>query len=455
MTMLMTTNRGCFAGMVLMAAGLLTASIAAAQTPSTLLSLDDAVARARAVAPRIAEAAARVESAGATIDSQAAQRRPTVSAGAAYQRTNHVDEYGIPQPNGTVKVLFPDIPNNLRARADAALPLYTGGRIDALVAAATRDRTAAEADARTADADVTLDVTRAYWTFVTARESVRVVEQALARTDAAVADVKARVDTGFLPPNDLLSAQAQRARQAVALIQARNAALAAQADLCRLVGLDLDATIDPTTPLAAPVSSAASLTAVPIGVLTEQARAARSERTALTERAASVRAQGDAAASVTRPQVGLAAGLEESRPNARIVPRVEAWRHSWEAGISVTWQLFDGGRSKAERAAAAAQATAFERRRDEFDALLSLELRQRRLDVESGRAALGASDDAIRAAAEARRVVEERFRAGVATSTDVLDAQVALLDAELERTRLAAGLRLAEARLARAAGSSR
>ena len=55
----------------------------------------------------------------------------------------------------------------------------THGRIDALVSAATRDRAAAEADQRTADADVTLDVTRAYWSFVTARETARVVEQGL------------------------------------------------------------------------------------------------------------------------------------------------------------------------------------------------------------------------------------------------------------------------------------
>lgn len=455
MTTMMKTavNRWLAAATVLVAsAALATAADAQAPTP---LSLDEAVSRARAVAPRVAEAAARVEAATATIGAREAQRKPALTASAAYQRVNHVDEYGIAQANGTVKILFPDIPNNLRARADAVLPLYTGGRVDAHIMSATRDRAAAEADRRTADADVTLDVTRAYWTFVTARETTRVVEQALVRTDAAVADVKARVDTGFLPPNDLLSAQAQRARQAVALIQARHAALAAQADLCRQVGLDLDATIVPTTPLATPGAGDVALSAMPIGALTEQARAARSERAALTDRAASARALGTAAASALKPQIGLAAGVEESRPNPRVVPRVDQWRHSWEAGISVTWQFFDGGRAKAEHAAADAQANAIERRRDEFDGLLALELRQRRLDVESGRAALGASDDAIRAATEARRVVEARFGAGVATSTEVIDAQVALLDAELERTRLAATLRLAEARLARAAGQSR
>ena len=55
-------------------------------------------------------------------------------------------------------------------------------------------------------------------------------------------------------------------------------------------------------------------------------------------------------------------------------------------------------------------------------------------------------------ATEARRVVQERFAAGVATSTDVLDAQVALLQAELDRTRALATMRLALARLDRAVG---
>ena len=65
---------------------------------------------------------------------------------------------------------------------------------------------------------------------------------------------------------------------------------------------------------------------------------------------------------------------------------------------------------------------------------------------------MDAASDAVRSAAEARRVVGERFNAGVATSTDVLDAQVALLQIGLDRTQVSAAARLAEARLARALG---
>jgi outer membrane protein TolC len=81
-----------------------------------------------------------------------------------------------------------------------------------------------------------------------------------------------------------------------------------------------------------------------------------------------------------------------------------------------------------------------------------VELRQRTLDLQSGLAAFQAADAGVRAAEEARRVVTERYRAGVIAQGELLDAELALLQAELDRTRSLAGIRLAEARLARAQG---
>jgi outer membrane protein TolC len=103
-------------------------------------------------------------------------------------------------------------------------------------------------------------------------------------------------------------------------------------------------------------------------------------------------------------------------------------------------------------AAAAGVASATRHRLAEFDSVLALEVRQRALEIESGRAAVAAADDATRAAAEAHRVVTERYRAGVMTQIEVLDAEFALLQSELDRTRALAGVRLAEARLTRAIG---
>jgi outer membrane protein TolC len=93
-----------------------------------------------------------------------------------------------------------------------------------------------------------------------------------------------------------------------------------------------------------------------------------------------------------------------------------------------------------------------EERLREFDTVLESEVRQRRLDLTSALAVIVSAEDGVRSATEARRVVAERFGAGVATSTDVIDAQLVLMQAELDRTRAIANARLAAARLDRALG---
>ena len=101
---------------------------------------------------------------------------------------------------------------------------------------------------------------------------------------------------------------------------------------------------------------------------------------------------------------------------------------------NVSWPVLDGGRTRAEIAEAAAATRAARARLAEFEAVLAVEVRQRFSELEASRAAIAAADDGVRAATEARRVAGERFAAGVATSTDILDAQVALLQAGLDRT---------------------
>lgn len=423
----------------------------AALAPLTL-TIDEAVTRGIAEAPRLAEARARADAADAAIASRAALGRPTITATAGLLRTNHVDVFGIPQADGTTRVIFPDIPNNYRARAELLVPVFTAGRVGDLVASAEADRRAADADRKATTSDLTLEIDTAYWTLALARERTAVLDRALQRADASLADVRARVDSGLLPPNDVQSAQAQRARQRVQLIQARNDAAVAEADLARLVGVSMDQPIVLSTPIDRPTPGAAEIAALPLNTLTGRATESRPERQALVERQVSLQSAASAAAAATRPQVGVVAAVEPARPNSRFVPRVDEWNTGWDLGVNVTWSLWDGGRSRAEQAGALAQSAALRERAADFDAVVGVEVRKRLLDLASAREALVASNEAVDAAAEARRVLGERFAAGVATNTDVLDADLAWLEAELERTRLTVSLRLGEARLLRTVG---
>ena len=370
---------------------------------------------------------------------------PTVGVSAAYTRTNHVTEFVVPGPTGVPRVLYPDVPNNYFSRLSLQWPIYTGGRTDAFEAAARAEAAAATSDVSTAEADLRLEVTRVFWALVTAGATVDVIEQSLARTRAHLGDVRERFTAGLIPPNEVAAAEAQESRQRMLAIEATNQRLIVSAELARLVGARLGEILQPTATLdGAPAQTPEDRP--------EDAQARRSERRAIEQRIEAADFQRQALLAATRPTVALTAGADYARPNPRIFPRADRWDESWDAGVAVSWSLWDGGRARAEAAHAAAGVTAARQRLAEFDSVLALELRSRLLEIDSGRAAVAAAQDAIRAATEARRVVNERYRAGVATQTEVLDADVAILQAELDRTRALAGVRLAEARLARAAG---
>ena len=452
----MTGTRRVSAGLVVVwFVGALSAPTAA-QAPQAPINLtqEEAVRMANEQAPRVAEMRARETVAASAVTALRALALPSASATMQYLRLNHIEELRLPDigSGGETTVFYPDLPNQYRARAEVSVPIYSFGRVASNVAAANAEVAATRADRRVVEADVRLEVLRTYWSLATARDSVRVLVQSLARTDAWVGDVRARVDTGLLPPNDVLSAQAQRARQQVRLLQAQNEESLAELDLARLIGVPPGTSIRTTSAVDAAQPQATELAKQAPAALVERAISLRAEAEGFAARSEGLQQAAKASLANLKPYILFTGSLEPQRPNMRFFPPTDTWNTGYTLDFKAVWPFYDGGRAKAQAAGQTAQANAVDARRREFEGLVGVEVRQRLLDLQFGRAAIAAVDEAIAAATEARRVVDERFRAGVATSTEVLDAQVALLEAELERTRLNAGLRLSEARLLRAVG---
>jgi outer membrane protein len=402
------------------------------------LTLEDAIAQGLANSRRLAELEARAQAADFAIAGRQSAERPLVALLGGYTRTNHVEVFVISTPGRPPQVVYPDIPDNYRARLDLQWPIYTGGRGDALERAARAERGAIGRDLDAARADLRLEITRAYWAIVTAGDTETVLRRSLEVTNAHVADVKAKLAAGLIPPNDVSSAEAQASHQRLLALEAGNQRAIAEADLRRLTGNE-------SGPLALAPRGPNPASSAP-------AASPRPERLALEQRAQAAIERANAIAASARPQLAIGSGYDYARPNPRIFPRSGDWKTSWDASINLSWSLWDGGRRGAEQGEARALASALQARIEDFDRQAAFEVRARTLELESNREAVTAADDGIRAAVEAERVVGERYRAGVATSADVLDAQVARLRAELDRARAVAGVRLAEARLERALG---
>jgi outer membrane protein TolC len=255
------------------------------------------------------------------------------------------------------------------------------------------------------------------------------------------------LDVGLLAPNDVLSVEARLSRERVLLIEAVNARNVADADLKRVTGIPAGVTVA----IDVPEHDVAPKLPAAVDLL-QEARANRTERQALQLR---IQALGDrrvAASAGLKPTVAVVGGVDYSRPNPRIFPRADEWNPSFDIGVNVAWSFWDGGKVKADMAEVDAGRRAVEQRLAEFDRTLDFEVTQRRLDLEAAEAAILAASDGVRAAAEAHRVVTERFKAGLVSNTEVLDAQVDLTQAQLVRTRAVTAARLALARLDRALG---
>jgi outer membrane protein TolC len=422
-------------------------AVAAAQGAPLRLTLDDAVAKAVASSHRLAEAQARQQAADAAIEVRRRSDDPSLTASAGYTRTNHVQEFGVPQPDGRLRVIYPDIPDNYRSRIELAWPIYTSGRTDALERAAQAEASATGKDLEATRLDLRLEVARAYWALVTARETVRVLEQALATADRSLSDVRTRVEAGLLPPNDVSRSEAQRARSEVLLVEARGRVETVTLDLARLMGVTTPAGFEPADVLDGGAPPSADPNA-----LVAEAIAQRPELAALNLRSDGITARLDAIAATRKPQISVLSGYDWAHPNPRIFPRQSRWEDSYDISLNVSWQFWDSGRAAADRAEALATQAAINERRLDAETQIQADVRKQLVDLATSRASLVPARLALSAAQETRRVVADRFEAGVATTLDVLDAQLAEMQAELDRTRVLADIRLAEARLARLLG---
>jgi outer membrane protein TolC len=448
------TNRAwkiLWTALVFAAAG----ELSAQQAPTGVvgLTIDEAIARGVEASHRIEELGARTEAASAVLRQRHASTLPQMSALVGYTRTNHIEEFGVLTSPGQFRVIYPDVPDNVRTRLDVQWPVYTGGRQQAIERAARSEAAASVVDVDALRADLRLEVARVYWSYVTAIGSARVVREALVRTDSHLVDARNLLDAGLIAPNDVLAVEAQQARQVVMRIRADALRDSVESELRRLVGVPDGTRIQPLSPARAegaePPFDALDTAR---DQLVAEARKQRRDRAALAERLAAAGALRDVAAAGLRPTVSLGGGVVYARPNPNVFPRRDDWEPWWDASVNVSWPIIDGGRARAEVAEASAGVRALQARLTEFDSILTVEIDQRVNDVMATRAAIVAAESAVRAAAEARRVAADRFTAGVASSTDVLDAQGAVLQAELDRTQALADARLAEARLVRSLG---
>ena len=141
-----------------------------------------------------------------------------------------------------------------------------------------------------------------------------------------------------------------------------------------------------------------------------------------------------------------------ARPNQRYLPLEDVVNDSWRVGIGASWRFFDGSRTKEQVATVHAEQRALQHDRGELERQILLEVATARLELGSALEAVVAADASANAASAWEEASSERYAAGLAMLSELLDAQADLAAAEVAQVKTRATAWMAEAAILRAVG---
>lgn len=420
------------------------------------LSLDEAVSVGLQASPALHASQMKVESSTAKVREVAAGRLPALKLGGGYTRLSEVPPFEVtlpifPAPVEVSKNYF----NSWGLSVGLKQPVFTGFRLEAGTESARFLEKSAGLDLEKDRSDFMFAVKSAYWGLARAREVEKAVLENVSQVTEHLKDVRAFFDQGLLTKNEVLKTELQLANAELMRIDARNAVEVARTSLNSLIGLPLETELELTTTaesLAATLPAEETTGDRAAEVLIQTALTDRPELKSAEFRIKASEAGVKAARSGWYPQVFLLGNVYYLRPNPRLMPSENRFYGTWDIGLSLSFDIWNWGQTRSQARQAEAQLAQARDARKLLGDQAALEVTQSRLALSQARQKTTVVAHAVVQAEENLRITRERFRQGVALNTDVIDAEVALFQAKINRTQAAIDLVLAQARFEKALG---
>ena len=416
---------------------------------------------AEARSEQIAIAQFGVDRAAAGEQRARSERLPQVSGGASYDRTLQSEFSGLfsggsgdSADGGLGGGDFSELPfgqpNAFRLNLAFSQALYAGGRISAQQRLAAVGRTVADRSLTSARAQLVLDATQAFYDAALTERLVAIAEASLEQAEAIVAQVELTYKAGRAPEFEWLRARVARDNQRPNVIRAKANRTFAYLRLKQLLEIPsaqavaVDAELDDAKlePPGRFASRLALVAAAPAGQTALGRAPVEQAVSAVQAREAALRI----AKSQRLPYVSVNSALGEVAYAG--LPGLDDWRTNWTVGASVQIPLFTGGRLKADQISAGAdlgealarQKLAVEIAEAETEAALAL--------LEAAVATWQASAGTVEQATRAFDIADLRYREGISTQLELLDARLVLQLAQVNRAQAARDVQVARARVA-------
>lgn len=375
-----------------------------------------------------------------------ASQLPSLKFSAGYTRLSAVDPFNITTPFGTFEI-SPSILNNYSTKLSLAQPLFTGFRLKSSSDIAEYTANASNEDYNKDRKELIYNIRNAYWSLFKATQLKKVVDENVQQIKAHLTDAQNLLNQGMVTNNDVLKIEVQYNDALLRQVDANNNLKLAMINLNSTMSIPLSTEID--------IASSPNLKKQEYDELKNLINRAidnRAEIKSINYRIKASESGVTLAQSNWYPQIFLFSNLYYSRPNLRIVPGQDKFNETWDAGLSLNWDVWNWFSTSYQTEQAEATLTQSQERLGILKDAVTLEVTQNYLSVNQNKMKIDISEIGVRQAEENMRITSERFKQGLVTSSDIIDAEVALLQAKTNYTNSLVDFELAKAKLNKSLG---
>jgi outer membrane protein len=409
----------------LLATGLLvlnTMSLAAAAE----LSLDDSIALALQNNPSIKMAAADKDKADWGIKENEGAKLPSLSVANSDNRSSATA--GVP------------LSDNFSTSLRLNVPLYTGGRTEGLIDQAKSNANIATIGVTKAKEQVTLDTTTAYFSVLQNSKLVAVGQETVDNLSEHLKNVQAQFQVGTVAKSDVLQTEVELANAQQNLTKAQNAYDVSVATFNNIIGMPLDSKNTMKDDLAYVKYDMS---------LDDSIKMADEKRPEILQSQETINA---AKAGIKVADSGNLPTVTASGAKGWSGSDFPGDDSNWSVGISANWNIFDSGITNAQIKQAKANMDKVSESDQQIRTGIELEVRQAYSSMKEAEARIDTSKVAVDKATEDLKASQAKYYAGAGTNLDVIDAQVALTQAETNSTQALYDYNVDKANLQKATG---
>ena len=375
-------------------------------------------------------------------------RLPSLKFSAAYTRLSYIAPFVLNTPFGDFDI-SPSILDNYNLKMTLQQPLFTGFRLSSSSNIAEYNYKATEEEYNKDKENLIYNIKNAFWNLFKAKKVKEVTDQNVEQVKAHLTNVQNFYEQGLSTKNDLLKVQVQLSESQLKQIDAKNAVKLSRINLFNVIGIPLNTSSE--------IPDSVDIKTNQVNDLDDYVEKALDNRPELKAMQYNIKA-GEAGVTLAEsnwyPQIYLGGNYYYSKPNQRIFPAENKFKDTWDVGVSVSVDLWNWGSTVDKTDQAEAQ---LEETKDSYKIVkdnIVLEVNSNYLSLVQSKDKIAVAEESVSQAKENYRVTDETFKKGLALNSDLLDSEVALLQANTNYIQALVDYELAKAQLEKSIGGN-